>query len=244
MKPSAETDEKAVAPTVYVVDDDSSMREALSSLVRSIDLNVETLSSAKEFLRRKRPKVPACLVLDVRMAGMSGLELQRELATAKDPIPIIFITAHGDIPMTVRAMKAGAVEFLPKPFKEQDLLDAIHLAIERDREALRQRAVAAELLAAAGREGNSAFSKSHPPSAQRVKLTPREKEILLLMVKGCIKKEIADHFSLSFHTVNNHERRIYRKLKVHTRSAAVAKAMRDGLCIEGVIKNRRSAGTD
>src|ERR1700678_2739117 len=136
MRPSSKP--MAAAPTVFVVDDDSSMREAISRLIKSVGLNPETFSSAKEFLEYKREDVPACLVLDVRLKGQSGLELQQQLA-AKHPIPIIFITGHGDIPMSVRAMKAGAVEFLPKPFVDHDLLNAIQQAIKRDGEALKKR---------------------------------------------------------------------------------------------------------
>src|SRR5258706_10375198 len=126
-------------PIVFVVDDDAAMRESLDSLIRSVGLRVEGFSSAREFLRKKAPESPACLVLDVRLPGLSGLELQRELLSAERAIPIVFITGHGDIPMSVRAMKAGAVEFLTKPFREQQLLRAIEQAIERDREGLAQR---------------------------------------------------------------------------------------------------------
>lgn len=125
--------------TVFVVDDDESIREAAKSLLRSVDLSVETFATAREFLQSRRSNVPGCLVLDVRLPGLSGLDLQRELAKANIHIPIIFITGHGDIPMTVRAMKAGAVEFLTKPFRDQDLLDAIQQAFERDRTARKQR---------------------------------------------------------------------------------------------------------
>src|SRR5580704_9391142 len=135
MKPSSRP--IAAAPTVFVVDDDPSIREAISRLIKSVGLNPQTFSSAKEFLEYKREDVPACLVLDVRLKGQSGLELQRELA-ANNPIPIIFITGHGDIPMSVQAMKAGAVEFLPKPFRDQDLLDSIRAALNRDRARRRQ----------------------------------------------------------------------------------------------------------
>ncbi len=118
--------------TVFVVDDDASLREALKSLIRSVGLRVELFGSAQDFLQSKWPDGPACLVLDIRLPGISGLDFQRKLAEANIPIPIIFITGHGDIPMSVRAMKAGAVEFLTKPFRDQDLLDAIHVALERD----------------------------------------------------------------------------------------------------------------
>ena len=130
---------KSGDPIVFVVDDDPSMSEALADLITSVGLSVETLQSAREFLEYKRPDAPACLVLDVRLPGLSGLDLQRELNHSQTPIPIIFITGHGDIPMSVRAMKEGAVEFLPKPFRDQDLLDAIQHAIKSDRVARQER---------------------------------------------------------------------------------------------------------
>ena len=130
---------------VFVVDDDASLRESLKNLIRSVGLRVEAFASAQEFLRSKRPDVPGCLVLDVRLKGLSGLDLQKRMAEADMEIPIIFITGHGDIPMTVQAMKAGAVEFLTKPFRDQDLLDAIQQALERDRKAREQRAEIEEL---------------------------------------------------------------------------------------------------
>ncbi len=136
---------KRSPPVVFVVDDDSAVRESLDSLIRSVGLRVETFSSAQEFLRQKLPDAPACLVLDIRMPGRSGLDLQHELAAEERTTPIIFITGHGDIPMSVRAMKAGAVEFLTKPFRDRDLLDAIHQAIQRDQAALQRRADLAEL---------------------------------------------------------------------------------------------------
>ena len=126
--------------SVFVIDDDAGMREALQSLLRSVGLSVKTCASAREFLTGQRPDAPACLVLDVRLPGLSGLELQRELSEAEIHLPIIFITGHGDIPMTVQAMKAGAVEFLTKPFRDQDLLDAISQALDRDHAAREQRA--------------------------------------------------------------------------------------------------------
>src|SRR5216683_3259613 len=125
---------------VFVVDDDAPMRESLQNLLRSVGLRVEAFASAQEFLRSPRPEVPSCLVLDVRLPGLSGLELQQRLVEGDLAMPIIFITGHGDIPMTVQAMKAGAVAFLPKPFRDQDLLDAIHQALERDRKGREQRA--------------------------------------------------------------------------------------------------------
>src|SRR5713101_1313951 len=137
----------STAPTVFVVDDDPSIREALSSLIRSVKLRVETFSSAQEFLRHDRPDAAACLVLDVRLPGLDGLELQQQLIRDGVHLPIIFITGHGDIPMSVRAIKAGAVEFLTKPFRERNLLCSIEQAIERDREGLAQRKEIADLLA-------------------------------------------------------------------------------------------------
>src|SRR5918992_657424 len=132
-------------PIIYVVDDEASIRDALMSLIRSVGLSVQTFGSAREFLARQRPDAPGCLVLDMRLPGLSGLDLQRELATAQIDIPIIFITGHGDIPMTVQAMKAGAMEFLTKPFRDQDLLDAIQQALDRDRVERVHRAEQAEL---------------------------------------------------------------------------------------------------
>jgi FixJ family two-component response regulator len=128
------------SPIVFVIEDDPSLRRAIKRLVQSVGLDAETLGSAKEFLSASRPDVPSCIILDVRLPGMSGLDLQRELAAADVHIPIIFITSYGDIPMSVRAMKAGAIEFLPKPFRDQDLLDAVRLALERDRARLQQQA--------------------------------------------------------------------------------------------------------
>ncbi|HEU5131484.1 MAG TPA: response regulator, partial [Pyrinomonadaceae bacterium] len=161
------------ADMVFVIDDDESIREALKSLIRSVGLSVATFASAQNFLQSSRPDVPSCLILDVRMPGLSGLDLQRDLADANIHIPIIFITGHGDIPMSVRAMKAGAVEFLTKPFRDQDLLDAIQQALERDRHAREQQAGSADLL----NRYNS--------------LTPRETEVFALVVKGMLNKQIA-----------------------------------------------------
>src|SRR5437667_10081403 len=160
-------------PIVFVVDDDPSVRRAIKRLVGSVGLEVELFGSAQEFLRSKRPDAPSCLVLDIRLPGISGLDFQRELAQANIHIPIIFITAHGDIPMTVRAMKAGAVEFLTKPFRDQDLLDAIQVALERDRARRQQEAEIAVL--------RERFES----------LTPREREVLPLVVSGLLNKQIA-----------------------------------------------------
>lgn len=183
-----------VADMVFVIDDDESIREALNSLIRSVGLNVATFASAQEFLQSPRPDVPACLILDVRMPGLSGLDLQRDLADANINIPIIFITGHGDIPMSVRAMKAGAVEFLTKPFRDQDLLDAIQQALERDRRARSQQAGSADL------------------RNRYQSLTPREREVFALVVKGLLNKQIALQLGLSEITVKLHRRQVMEKM--------------------------------
>ena len=181
--------------TVFVVDDDASMREALKNLLRSMGLNVETFGSAKEFLSSQRSKTPGCLVLDVRLPGLSGLDLQRQLADANIQIPIIFITAHGDIQMSVRAMKAGAVEFLTKPFRDQDLLDAVQQAVDRDRATRVQRAQAVDL-----RERYESLS-------------PREQEIMGMVVRGLLNKQIAGKVGASEATVKMHRSHVMRKMR-------------------------------
>jgi len=179
---------------VFVIDDDESIRESLKSLMRSVGLGVETFASAQEFLQSTRPDVPACLILDVRMPGLSGLDLQRELFNANIHIPIIFITGHGDIPMSVRAMKAGAVEFLTKPFRDQDLLDAIQQALERDRHARSRQADSAEL------------------RTRYESLTPRETEVFALVVKGMLNKQIALQLGTSEITIKLHRRQVMEKM--------------------------------
>jgi FixJ family two-component response regulator len=179
---------------VFVVDDDASLREALKSLIRSVGLQVELFGSVNEFMQRKGPDAPSCLVLDIRLPGISGLDFQRKLTEAKIPIPIIFITGHGDIPMSVRAMKAGAVEFLTKPWRDQDLLDAIHLALERDGARRQREAEMAKL--------RDRFEW----------LTPREREVLPLVVSGLPNKQIAAEIGTSETTVKVHRGQLMRKM--------------------------------
>ena len=186
------TDDKA--PIVFVVDDDAAVRQALTSLFRSIDLQVETFGSAAEFLRSKRPDRPACLVLDVRLPGVSGLDFQAELARSGVHIPIIFITGHGDIPMSVKAMKAGAVEFLTKPFRDQDMLDAIQAAIARDRDRRAQDKKLGELRAL--------FDS----------LTSREQEVIGFVTAGLMNKQIAAEMGVSEITVKVHRGNVMRKM--------------------------------
>jgi FixJ family two-component response regulator len=185
-------------PVVFVIDDDASIREALKNLLRSVGLNVATFGTAQEFLTSRRPDAPGCLVLDVRLPGLSGLELQRQLGEADIQTPIIFITGHGDIPMSVRAMKAGAVEFLTKPFRDQDLLDAVQQAIDRDRDARRQWAEVAEL-----RE-------------RYTSLTTREQEVMGLVMHGLVNKQIAEKLSISEPTVKLHRGRLMHKMRAES----------------------------
>ena len=182
------------AAIVFVVDDDAAMRQSLSNLIRSVGLRVEAFASAQEFLRSKRPDVPGCLVLDVRLPGLSGLDLQKRMAEADIEIPIIFITGHGDIPMTVRAMKAGAVEFLTKPFRDQDLLDAVQQALERDRTARAHREVIDEL------------------RPRLESLTPREQQVMGLVVAGLLNKQIAGKLGTSETTVKVHRHQVMEKM--------------------------------
>ena len=180
---------------VFVVDDDASLRASLQDLLESVGLQVVACASAQEFLRRPRPEGPSCLVLDVRLPGLSGLELQRWLAAGDLTIPIIFITGHGDIPMSVQAMKAGAVEFLPKPFRDQDLLDAIHQALARDRQARAQRAQREAL--------RRRFDT----------LTPRQREVMACMVAGRLNKQIAGELGTSEATVKTHRQQVMAKMR-------------------------------
>jgi FixJ family two-component response regulator len=180
---------------VFVVEDDPSMRSALKNLLRSVGLEAKLFASAQEFLEGERPDVPSCLILDVRLPGLGGLDLQRELTSANIQIPIIFITAHGDIPMSVRAMKAGAVDFLTKPFRDQDLLDAIQVSLAQDR-ARRQR------------------ETEHAKLQERFKsLTSRECELLALIVSGRSNKEIASTIGTSEVTVKVHRGNLMRKMQ-------------------------------
>ena len=181
---------------IFVVDDDAALRDALQRLLRSVGLQVTTFASAREFLQHRGADVPGCLVLDVRLPGLSGLDLQHELAAAQLDLPIIFMTGYGDIPMTVQAMKAGAVEFLTKPFRDQDLLDAIQQALERDRVARAQRLEMAEL-----RERFDA-------------LTPRERDVFGLVVTGLPNKQVAAALGTSEITIKRHRAQVMHKMRV------------------------------
>jgi FixJ family two-component response regulator len=181
-------------PIVFVIDDDASVRDAVKKLIASVGLRVETFQSAREFLGRKRPEAPGCLVLDVRLPDLGGLEFQRVLAEANINIPIIFITGHADVPMTVRAMKAGAVEFLTKPFRGQELLGAIQEAIARDRVAWSERAQMTEL------------------RARYDSLTVREKEVFRLVVSGLLNKQIGAELGTSELTIKTHRGHLMQKM--------------------------------
>jgi len=181
-------------PVVFVVDDDAAVREALESLLKSVGLRAAMFASPAQFLERRHPNVPSCLVLDVRLPELSGLDFQAELAKNGIQIPIIFITGHGDIPMSVRAMKAGAVEFLTKPVREQDLLDAIQLALERDR-------------ARRGREQTVAQFRANFET-----LTPREHEVMASVTAGLLNKQIAGEMGVSEITVKVHRRNVMQKM--------------------------------
>ncbi|HEY6256784.1 MAG TPA: response regulator transcription factor [Xanthobacteraceae bacterium] len=179
---------------VFIVDDDALVRESIQRLFRSVGLQSEAFASAAEFLQRELPDIPCCLVLDVRLPGLGGLDFQTELAKANITIPIIFMTGHGDIPMTVKAMKAGAIEFLSKPFRDQDMLDAVRLGIERDR---------------VRREGERAISDV---VARCASLTPREREVMTFVAAGLMNKQIAGEMQLAEITVKLHRGSVMRKM--------------------------------
>ena len=181
-------------PVVFIIDDDTSLRESLSDLFQSVGLPAKSFASPREFIESKLPRIPSCLVLDVRLPGVSGLDFQSDLAKANIHIPIIFMTGHGDIPMTVRAMKAGAVEFLAKPFRDQDMLDAVQLALEKDRDRLKSETEAAGL--------KSRFES----------LSPREREIMGWVTTGLMNKQIAGKIGLSEITVKVHRGKVMRKM--------------------------------
>jgi FixJ family two-component response regulator len=196
----------AKEPIVFVIDDDASMRRALSNLFQSVGLEVEVFGSASEMLQSKIPDVASCLVLDIRLPGLSGLDFQTELAKENIHIPIIFMTGHGDIPMTVRAMKGGAVDFLTKPFRDQDMLDAVVTAIERDRKRRESDKIVANL------------------QALFETLTPREQEVLTLVSSGLMSKQIAAELGLAEITVKIHRGHIKKKMDAKSLADLVRKA--------------------
>jgi FixJ family two-component response regulator len=196
----------AKEPIVFVIDDDESMRRALANLFQSVGLKVEVFGSAPEMLRSKLPDVASCLVLDIRLPGSSGLDFQTELAKASIQIPIIFMTGHGDIPMTVRAMKSGAVDFLTKPFRDQDMLDAVVTAIERDRKRREADEIVANL------------------QTQLETLTPREREVLALVSSGLMNKQVAAELGLAEITVKIHRGHIMKKMGARSLADLVRKA--------------------
>src|SRR5262245_51887283 len=202
-------------PIVFVVDDDASVRDSLRRLITSVGLKVEVFPNARAFLAAPRPDAPGCLVLDVRLPGLSGLDLQRELAETDAALPIIFITGHGDIPMSVRAMKAGAVEFLTKPFRQQDLLDAIRGAIERDRAMRAERRERAEL------------------RGRYAALTPRERDVMARVIGGLLNKQIASELGTSEATVKEQRGHVMAKMQAGSVAELVRFASRLGITPAG-----------
>jgi FixJ family two-component response regulator len=207
---------------VIIVDDDASVGIALSSLFRSVNLRVELFSSAQDILKATLPAIPSCLVLDVRLPGLSGLDLQTELSRANIHIPIIFITGHGDVPMSVRAMKAGAIDFLTKPFRDQDMLDAVTAAIERDRHRRADQQAVADV-------------RTHFNT-----LTPRERQVMALVTQGLMNKQIAGQIGLSEITIKIHRGHVMRKMKA--KSLADLVRMAEALGVQRMV-NEKSAQT-